>query len=515
MSDLPDGWTLATIKSVTGKIQQSKPDVGEMFTYIDISSIDRDLKTIVEPQILLGSDAPSRARKIVQTDDVLVSMTRPNLNAVAHVQNIYDGQIASTGFDVLRPVLIDSRWLFNVVRSNAFVEKMSEKVQGALYPAVKSADVRGFEFPLPPLNEQKRIADKLEQLLARVDKVKDKLEGVNNFLKKFRRSVFLNATTGVLTEEIRTATNFPEWKSVSIGDVCEESFYGPRFAKSDYVEDGIPTVRTTDMTIEGRILISSDTPKVKVSMEKLNRFKVQKGDLLVTRTGSIGVMAVFDGDYLAIPSAYLIRFRFKKEAHPRYIFYCLMSPEGQSSLGLSATAITQPNVNANSIKNIQIKLPSYDEQIEIIRDVEHLFAFADRLEARYLEAKMQVDKLTAAILAKAFRGELVSQDPNDEPAEKLLERIKANRKLEEAKEKARKKQPKGRKQTVAKLSEVSVKEKITKLPKQFSFDELRAELNGNYDEIKDILFNLLSETEPALKQVFDEKAKAMVFERTA
>ena len=105
----------------------------------------------------------------------------------------------------------------------------------------------------------------------------------------------------------------------------------------------------------------------------------------------------------------------------------LWHPLGQEYLGLSATAITQPNVNAEAIKRIKVQLPSIDEQHEIVRCVEALFAYADRLEARYTTARTQVERLTPALLAKAFRGELVPQDPNDEPASMLLERIRASR----------------------------------------------------------------------------------------
>ncbi|MBA3355580.1 MAG: restriction endonuclease subunit S [Pyrinomonadaceae bacterium] len=96
-------------------------------------------------------------------------------------------------------------------------------------------------------------------------------------------------------------------------------------------------------------------------------------------------------------------------------------------LGLGSTAVTQPNINAEVIKDLPLPVPPYEEQQEIVRCVEALFKTADALEGRYRTAKAYVDKLTQSILAKAFRGELVPQDPNDEPAEKLLERIRSER----------------------------------------------------------------------------------------
>src|SRR5215208_2292997 len=143
MNDLPAGWVKTSIdKVVITKVEQRKPLPNEDFYYIDISSIDRTAKKIINPQELACENAPSRARQIVSSGDVLVSMTRPNLNAVAMIPDELDGQIASTGFDVLRAIDIDSRWLYYLVRSNDFVTAMSNLVQGALYPAVRPRDIR-------------------------------------------------------------------------------------------------------------------------------------------------------------------------------------------------------------------------------------------------------------------------------------------------------------------------------------------------------------------------------------
>jgi type I restriction enzyme S subunit len=250
-------------------------------------------------------------------------------------------------------------------------------------PGLNREDVYQVDVVLPPQTEQKRIVDKLDAVLARVEACRERLDHVPAILKRFRQAVLAAATSGKLTKEWRVmrgpnSETMSYWKEITLGDLCERSFYGPRFGKDEYTQSnaGVPTIRTTDMTRDGRIEITKDTPKVVVPQDKVEHFRVQKGDLLVTRTGSIGVMAVFEDDYLAIPSAYLIRFRFSPRVLTRYVFYCLMAPAGQECLGLSATAITQPNVNAEAIKRIEIQLPSIDEQHEIVRRVEALFASA-------------------------------------------------------------------------------------------------------------------------------------------
>ena len=183
---------MTTVDDVCARTEQRVPASDETFQYIDIASIDRKRKIIATPTELTGSDAPSRARKVVRTGDTIVSMTRPNLNAVALVPDALDHQIASTGFEVLRPTAIDPRWLYYTVRTRRFVDAMSELVQGALYPAVGSSDVRGHTIPLAPLNEQSRVADKLDAMFARIDACRDQLDRVPALLKAVRADAILS-----------------------------------------------------------------------------------------------------------------------------------------------------------------------------------------------------------------------------------------------------------------------------------------------------------------------------------
>lgn len=171
------------------------------------------------------------------------------------------------------------------------------------------------------------------------------------------------------------------WVWCRLGEVTESSFYGPRFSNSDYVEDGIPTIRTTDMTPDGRIELRG-TPTVYLREKaKLKLYKIEDGDLLVTRSGSIGIMAVFRGNYLALPSAYLIRFRFSKLIISEYIFMVLKSPYWQNLMGLSSTATAQVNINATSMWSFPIPLPPLAEQQAIVAAVERAMGSVHRIRS--------------------------------------------------------------------------------------------------------------------------------------
>ena len=184
---LPEGWRWASLGDVCEK-QVKSYDPGKHpdkpFRYIDITSVDNQAKRITTARTLLGKEAPSRARQVIQAGDVLVSTTRPNLNAVAFVPDELDGELCSTGFCVLRAGTdIIPSFLFAFIQSSEFVASLSELVKGALYPAVTDGQVRNQIIPLPPIVEQMHIAHILTEQMAAVDRARaaaeEQLLGIN------------------------------------------------------------------------------------------------------------------------------------------------------------------------------------------------------------------------------------------------------------------------------------------------------------------------------------------------
>jgi type I restriction enzyme S subunit len=200
MSELPKGWARTTLGEITThRIDQGGPDAtAHTFCYIDISAIDRETKRITNPQILPVNEAPSRARQGLQAGDVLVSMTRPNLNAVAMVPEELSASVGSTGFHVLRSGHVSPGWLRYRVQASDFVHAMSMKVQGALYPAVRPNDITQFATSIAPRNEQDRIVDEIEKQFTRLDAATAALKHVQANLKRYRASVLKAACEGRL-----------------------------------------------------------------------------------------------------------------------------------------------------------------------------------------------------------------------------------------------------------------------------------------------------------------------------
>jgi len=470
MSELPQGWASTDIDSVTTKPAQKIPSAEDQFFYIDIGSVDRESKKIIGPELISGRNSPSRARQVIQAGDVLVSMTRPNLNAVALVAEKYDQQIASTGFDVLRPMEIDPRWIYAAVRTKDFVDTMSDLVQGALYPAVRPRDIRAYEIPLAPAAEQKRIADKLDALLARVDATRERLDRIPTLLKRFRQSVLAAATSGQLTEDWRQeqSTKASVVPVAPVHHGSDSDLPPPKgqvtttavaWTEKDVQSLALVGTGSTPLRSNGAYFSSKGTPWVTsaatsqslvTSAEEFvteaaikdHRLKIYPiGTLLVAMYGEgktrgqvteLGIEAAINQACAAI----IVDETKVKNAYVKFVLQA-----NYLEMRELAEGGNQPNLNLSKIKEFPLMLPSMEEQIEIVRRVEALFALADKLEARYTTARAQVDKLTPALLAKAFRGELVPQDPNDEPAEKLLERIRVARENAPAAKKSRKSRP--------------------------------------------------------------------------
>ena len=175
------------IGDYVGKCQTWNPRAsGEgSFDYIDLSSVDKVTKSITSIQRYECADAPSRARQLVETDDILVATVRPNLNGVALVNGAHHGMTASTGYCVLRPNRdkLDSTFLFHWVKTDVFVQRMVEVATGANYPAVSDTKVKASKIPLPPLVEQKRIAAILDAADALRAKRRESLAQLDTLLQ--------------------------------------------------------------------------------------------------------------------------------------------------------------------------------------------------------------------------------------------------------------------------------------------------------------------------------------------
>ncbi len=197
-----NGWPEATVGEVTdAKISQEGPCPLGSFSYVDISSVDNLTKRITAPKSLLAFEAPSRARQNLKAGDVLISLTRPNLNAVAIVPRSLHGAVGSTGFCVLRSREIDPRWLYYLVQTPEFIRTMSNKVLGVLYPAIRPRDIHSYPLPVPPLTEQRGIVEEVERNLSVIDEIASEGNAWLSRSVQLRQSILKAAFEGRLVPQ--------------------------------------------------------------------------------------------------------------------------------------------------------------------------------------------------------------------------------------------------------------------------------------------------------------------------
>jgi type I restriction enzyme S subunit len=300
-------------------------------------------------------------------------------------------------------------------------------VNGATRLKLTQANMRKLPVKLAPLNEQIRIADKLDSMLAKVDAAQARLDKIPNILKRFRQSVLTAATSGELTKEWRGKKDIKEdWEQCKFSELLLNIRSGSGLKPNDTA--GIPILRSSavrnlviDYT-DYRLLNEDEKIKIDDYLEK--------DDLMFTRlSGSpeyVGNCARVDAikeHSIQYPDR-LFRAKLKHPelSHFLELYFCAPKFRGYIGANLSSSAGHQ-RITIGVLKKVNVVIPSIEEQKEIVRRVGYLFALADTTEKQYLSAKAKTNRLTQSILAKAFRGELVAQDSNDESAELLLRKI--------------------------------------------------------------------------------------------
>lgn len=422
----PSSWLSLQLGQVIdyGQTEKVEPDnISSQTWVLELEDIERDTSRLLKR--LTYAERPSKSTKnSFSPGDVLYGKLRPYLNKVIYADT---PGVCSTEIIPLKPNLaVDSRYLFHWIRHPEFLAYTSQVSHGVNMPRLGTEAGRQAPFILAPINEQRRIADKLDRVLARVDAANEHLSRVAPLIKRFRQSVLSSAISGKLTEEWRkTNKESKKWKSTPLGKSAK--FIDYRGKTPTKTQQGIPlitakNVRQGFLSYEPREFINpSDHEKW------MTRGLPEPGDVLITTEAPLGNVTLIDWDYKFALAQRLICLHFSKEILGKFAAFQLQSPNFQRALNTNATGSTVTGIQAARLKELEIIVPSLEEQSEIVRRVEKLFTFADRLEERLSQAQAAVQKLTPALLAKAFRGELVPQDPNDEPANELLRRLQESR----------------------------------------------------------------------------------------
>ena len=433
MSELPQGWVLVPL----GTLIELNPKTIAVEDCTEVGFV---------PMTLLGKrwfDVPGfelrqwasvkKGYTHFQNGDVLLAKITPCFEngKAGLIRGLPNGiGSGSTEYFVCRTSAgtLDSRYLLAYLKTDDFVHTGAMSMTGSVgHKRVPKEYLLGREIPLAPQREQTRIANQLDTLLTRVQACNDRFAAIPALLKRFRQTVLGAATNGGLTAEWRTDPLANEWIACTVGQVLNGK---PRNGYSPQAVDYETSIRslTLSATTTGKFL-GRHSKFIAEPIAVDSHLWLEPGDILIQRANSleyVGISAIFDGlEKQFIYPDLMMKCRPNERVKNKYLFYALSAESTRSYFRENATgtAGNMPKINQQTVMSAPLLLPPLDEQVEIVRRVEALFALADRVEARCTAARTQAQRLTPLVLAKAFRGELVPQDPNDEPASALLARI--------------------------------------------------------------------------------------------
>ncbi|MCF4009994.1 restriction endonuclease subunit S [Rheinheimera sp. UJ63] len=441
--DLPSDWLYIKLGDVVeyGKTQKCElSDVSNDTWILELEDVEKESSRIV--QRLNAAARPFKSTKNkFKKGEVLYGKLRPYLNKVVIADQ--NGVCSTEIIPLDAAPHIDNRYLFYWLKGETFLNYVVEVSYGVNMPRLGTQDGLLAPFVLPPLAEQKVIAEKLVTMLAQVDNTKARLERIPEILKRFRQSVLAAAVSGKLTEE---------WCSTE-STLAEVAEFQNGFAfKSEWFETtGQYQVIKLGNIRDGYLALENSPAFVSNSIaEEFAKFTPNTGDTLLSMTGTRFKKDYGFGCLVNDQKNLLINQRVgrlmpnQKSVLPAYLNIFVRSDKFRDQFFAGETGgVNQGNVGSKHIMSIELSLPSIDIQTEIVCRVEELFAFADRIEHAAQAALSRVNNLTQSILAKAFRGELTADWRAAHPellsgensAEALLERIKTER----AKVKIRKK----------------------------------------------------------------------------
>ena len=342
---LPETWTESSIGKVIIKATQRDPrkKPNDVFKYVDVSAVSNTSFKIIGATPTLGSEAPSRARKAIKTDDVLFATVRPTLKRIALVPTELDGAIASTGFCVLRcdKAKVEPGFLYFFLITDHFNARMAGLERGASYPAVRDSDVTASWFPLPPLSEQKKIA----HILSTVQRAIEAQERIIQTTTELKKALMHKLFTEGLRNEPQKQTEIglvPESWEVLPFDKFVTLQRGYDLRKQDFREGPVPVIGAT------QVIGFHDTANVLAP------------GVTVVRSGSSAGKPLFISEDFWAHNVLLYVKNFQGNV-PKFVYYKILALD----LTQYRQGVAVPTLNRNTFSAIELALPSPEEQQEI------------------------------------------------------------------------------------------------------------------------------------------------------
>jgi len=471
---LPKGWaatTLGELRQDLSKSIEPKANPDQEYELYSVPSFE-----LRNPEITYGSDIGS-AKRTVQKDVVLLCKINPRINRVWVVgDHTPNAKIASTEWIPFFPLPgLNPRFLSYFMQRHEFRDYLATNVSGVggSLMRVKSSTIEPYPFPLPPLNEQRRIVEKIEELFTNLDAGIQSMKQTQALLKSYRRSVLKAAVEGDLSREWREEYRdelepasellerilqerrgkfsgkkykepaspdtsklpaLPEgWVWATWGQVGI-SQNGRAFPSKEYSSSGIKLLRPGNLHADGFVQWTDKNTRYMPEKwaEEYPSYLVGPRELVINLTAQsladefLGRVCLTGGEEHCLLNQRIARLT-PINVLPKYLLWMFKSHVFRRYVDSLNTGSLIQHMFTSQIAEFALPLPTLDEQRILVEEVERRFSVVDNLEAAVEANLRQAEVLRQSIFEQAFSGELVPQDPDDEPASVLLERIGAER----------------------------------------------------------------------------------------
>lgn len=339
----------------------------------------------------------------------------------------FDGANLTENADKIIIKHINKNLLVKVLSSYIVQKQIQEVITTGCQPKLAIKKIEQLKIPLPPINEQQRIVERIESLFVKLDRAKELIENTLAQWEQNKMAILHKAFIGELTAKWRKENNIDlsSWQEKTIDELCTSLKYGT--SKKSKPEGSVVVLRMGNLQngeIDWSNLMYTD------DKDDIEKYLLKKGDVLFNRTNSpelVGKTSIYRGEYPAIYAGYLIKLDYGKDIIGEYLNYMMNSTKAKHyCYTVKTDGVSQSNINAKKIGAFEIPVPTIEEQQEIVNILDNLLAKYNKI--KNLEQQLEkIELLKKAILAKAFRGELGTNNPDEESAENLLKEILAEK----------------------------------------------------------------------------------------
>jgi type I restriction enzyme S subunit len=399
--NMKEGWEIKQLGEVclkTANINWNNSHI-EDYHYIDLTAVSRDNLTITETTLVNVENAPSRAKKIIKSGDIIFATTRPTLKRLTIIPEKYDNQICSTGFAVLRPntIQITSEYLFYSLLQDSFMSLMESLQRGASYPAVTDSDVKGFEIQLPPLPEQQRIVSILDRAFAAIDQAKanaeKNLQNAKELFESYLQNVFQN----------------DQWEEKELGDVCLKT---DNIKWNNSNENSYHYIDLTAVCRDELKILETSQVNEENAPSRAKKI-VKQGDIIFATTRpTLKRLTIIPHNYdnQICSTGFTVLRPNPEKVISSFIFYSLLQESFMNRMESLQRGASYPAVTDSDVKGFLIPIPPIEEQKAIVDELDITKSETKKLESLYQKKIAALNELKKSILQKAFAGELPSPE---------------------------------------------------------------------------------------------------------